>query len=113
MQEWVELAAQVLLRLDRDRSGALPGGGCELCVSLCHQSLSVGERASGCMLQHCQELSLERCVISKGHLFVCFLRTCWLQVVLSFPFFSTKGVFCSVEAEPTQWMILSPALRLN
>lgn len=45
MREWVELAAQVLLRLDRDRSGALPGGGCELCVSLCHQSLSVGEHA--------------------------------------------------------------------
>lgn len=72
MREWVEPAAQVLLRLDRDHSGALPGEGCELCVSLCHQSLSLGERASGCTLQHCQELSLERCVISKGHLFAFF-----------------------------------------
>lgn len=101
MQEWVELGAQVLLRPGRDLSGALPGGGCELCLSLCHQSLSVGEGASGCTLQHCRELSLERYVISKGHLFLCFLPTCWLWVVLSYPFFP-KGMFCSVEAEPTR-----------
>lgn len=103
MQEWVELAAQVLLRLDRDLSGALPGGGCELCLSLCYQSLSVGEGASASTLQHCQQLSLERGVTSKGHLFVCFLPTCWLWVALPYPFFFLpKRVFCSVGIEPTQ-----------
>ena len=91
----MELAAQVLLRLGRDLSGALLGdGGCELCLSLCHQSLSVREGRSGCTLQHCQELSLERCVISKGHLVGCFLPACWLWVALPYTLFSPK--WCSV-----------------
>lgn len=88
----MELADQVLFGLGRDLSGALPGGGsCELCLFLTHQSLSVGEGVSGCTLQQCQELSLERCAISKGHLFVCFLPACWLRVALPYAFFFPQG----------------------
>lgn len=43
MQEWVELAAQVLLS-QTDLSGALPGGGWELCLFFA-TSLSVWRAA--------------------------------------------------------------------
>lgn len=83
MQKWVELAAQVLLRLT-DLSGALPGGGWELCLFFA-TSLSVW-RLHPPALPRVYQSSL-RGVTSKGLFFVYFPLSFWLWTVLSYSFF--------------------------